>query len=160
MDKLNIELLADHPEAVPVLKDLFEREWEPYYGAAGPGDAVADIKASANRDTLPIALVAIRDGDVCGTAALKMDSVSIYPEYFPWLAALLVAPAYQRHGIGVRLITAIEELAVQHGYPEIYVGAGEASGLSETALAERGWEFVEQRDYFVSAVKIFRKRLR
>lgn len=159
MDKLKIELLADHPEALPTLQALFEAEWAPYYGAEGPGDAEADLKASANRSDLPIALVAILSGEICGTAALKMESVSTYPEYSPWLAALLVAPAHQGHGIGTRLIAAIEELALQHGFSKIYVGAGEKSGLSEAALTKRNWEFINQSDYFVASVKIYRKIL-
>lgn len=48
MDNLQIKLLADHPEGLPILKDLFESEWEPYYGNGGPGNAETDIKNSAN----------------------------------------------------------------------------------------------------------------
>ena len=70
----------------------------------GPGDAETDIKQSANRSELPIALVAIFDGNICGTAALKMESVTTYPDYFPWLAGLLVAPAYRKQGVGEQLI--------------------------------------------------------
>ena len=65
MDKLEIKLLADHPEAFPILKELFEAEWEPYYGDNGPGDAGVDLQKSANRSELPIALVAIFDGNIC-----------------------------------------------------------------------------------------------
>jgi len=116
MDNLKIELLADHPEALPTLKDLFESEWEPYYGAEGPGDAETDIKNSANRTELPIAVVALVDGNVCGTAALKTESVTSYPDYFPWLAGLLVAPEYRRQGMGEQLMEKIENLAKQLGY--------------------------------------------
>jgi len=159
MDKLRIELLADHPEALTILKELFESEWEPYYGVAGPGNAETDIKESANRTGLPIALVAIFDGNICGTAALKMESVTIYPDYLPWLAGLLVAPAYRRQGIGEQLIVAIELLAKKLGYKEIYVGTGEKSGMSEITLDKRNWKFIDKGDYFVSEATVYKKKL-
>ncbi len=159
MENLKIELLDDHPDALPMLKDLFESEWEPYYGAEGPGDAETDLKNSANRTKLPIALVALVDGDVCGTAALKMESVTSYPDYFPWLAGLLVAPEYRRQGIGEQLIAKIEKLAKQLGYKEIFVGTGEKSGMSEITLDKRDWKFIDKSDYFVSEASVYKKKL-
>ncbi len=159
MNNLKIELLADHPEALPTLKKLFESEWEPYYGENGPGDAAMDIKNSANRTELPIAVVAIVDGIICGTAALKIESVTTYPDYFPWLAGLLVAPEYRRQGIGEQLIAKIENLAEQLGYKEIFVGTGEKSGMSEITLDKRDWEFIDKSDYFVSEASVYKKKL-
>ncbi len=100
MDNIKIELLADNPEAIPILKELFESEWEPYYGEAGPGDAEKDIKGSNNRTELPIGLVAKFEGKICGTAALKKESVTTFPDFYPWLAALIVGPEYRKKGIG------------------------------------------------------------
>ncbi len=159
MDNLRIELLADHPEALPMLRELFETEWSPYYGEGGPGNAEKDIQESCGRTELPIALVAIFNGEVCGTAALKKESVTTYPDLSPWLAALLVAPAYRNRGIGEQLIAAIEKLATQLGYNEIYVGTGEKSGMSESTLHKRSWEFVDKSDYYVSEASIYRKSL-
>jgi GNAT superfamily N-acetyltransferase len=159
MDNLKIELLADYPEALPILKKLFESEWEPYYGIEGPGDAETDIKTSTNRTGLPIAVVAIVNGKVCGTAALKMESITTNPDYFPWLAGLLVAPEYRRQGIGEQLIAKIEDLAKQLGYKEIYVGTGEKSGISEITLHKRNWKFIDKSDYFVSEASVYKIKL-
>ena len=159
VNTLHVELLADHPQAIPILKEWFEREWAPYYGLDGPGDANKDLQDSCNRDELPVALVAISDGEVCGTAALKAESVSTHKHLTPWLAALLVAPGFRRRGVGERLIAAIEEKAKQLGFHCIYVGTGEGSGTPESSLPKRGWEFVEKSPYFVSEVSIFQKAL-
>ena len=86
-----------------------------------------------------------------------MESVTTFPDYFPWLAALVVDPAYRRQGIGEQLIGEIENLAKKLGYQEIYVGAGEKSGLSEITLENRGWKFLDQSDYFVDEVRIYKK---
>lgn len=157
--KLLIESLADHPEAIPFLTEWFEREWAAYYGPEGPGDAESDLRQACNRIELPVALVAILDGKVCGTAALKCASVTTHSHLSPWLAALLVVPEFRRRGIAERLIEAIEEKAKELGFHLIYVGTGEGSGTPESALRKRGWQFVERCAYFVSEVTIFRKTL-
>ena len=159
MEKLNIEFLADHPEAIPILKELFETEWEPYYGPKGPGDAKSDIIKSSNRHELPIALVGIIDGKICGTAALKMESVTTYPDFYPWLAALLVVPDYRNTGIGEKLIASIEALAKRLGYIKIYVGTGEKSGMSIATLNKRNWKYVNKNIYFAYETSIYMKSL-
>lgn len=158
-DNLQIELLADHPEAIQVLTSWFEREWAPYYGPEGPGDAERDLRASCNRSELPLAVVAISGGDVCGTAALKHESVTTHGHLTPWLAALLVEKRFRRRGVAERLIAAVEERARRLGFSSIYVGTGEGSGTPESALRKRGWEFVEKGPYLVADVLIFRKAL-
>ncbi len=154
-----IELLADHPEAIPALIDWFEREWAPYYGPTGPGDAEHDLRHCCNREELPMAWVAIAGDAVCGTAALKHESVTTHRHLTPWLAALLVAPAFRRRGVGEQLIAAVEDRARQLGFDCLYVGTGEGSGTPESVLRKRGWELVERGPYFVSEVTIRRKAL-
>lgn len=156
---LRVELLADHPEAISILEAWFEREWTPYYGPDGPGDAQEDLRGCCNRDELPIGLVAMLDGKVCGTAALKAESVSTHAHLTPWLAALLVVPMFRHRGIGEHLIAAIEARASQLGFRWVYVGTGEGSGTPESALRRRGWKFVEKGPYLVSEVSIFKKAL-
>jgi GNAT superfamily N-acetyltransferase len=156
---LHVELLADNPEALPILKEWFEREWAPYYGPEGPGDAHKDLHDSCNRDELPIALVAISDGEVCGTAALKVESVSTHKHLTPWLAALLVLPEFRRIGFAERLIAAVEDKAKQLGFRYVYVGTGEGSGTPESALRKRGWKFIEKSPNTLSEISIFQKAL-
>lgn len=61
---LQIGLLADHPEATVILQEWFKLKWEPYYGPVGLGDALEDLRNSCNDDELPVALVAIYEGQV------------------------------------------------------------------------------------------------
>lgn len=159
MITLKLELLANHPEALPLLKEWFEQEWAPYYGPGGPGNAKADLMESCNRVELPIAIVAILDGEVVGTAALKAESISTHKHLTPWLAALLVRPKFRRRGIAERLIAGVEEKAYDLGFQSIYVGTSEGSGSSESSLRKRGWKFVEKGPYFISQVSIFQKAL-
>ncbi len=155
-----MELLADHPDAVRVLVEWFEREWAPYYGAEGPGDARADLVESSRRAGLPIALVALSDVGVAGTAVLKKESVTTHRHLSPWLAALLVAPEHRGRGVARTLVAAIESLARDLGFDAIYAGAGEADpGTSGSLLAARGWDLVDRGPYFASEVSVYRKVL-
>ena len=159
VSQLTIGLLVDYPQAIPLLEAWFEREWAPYYGPDGPGNAGTDLRASCGRTELPIAFVAIIDGEVCGAAALKTESVTTYPHLTPWLAALLVLPSFRRRGVAERLIAAVEEKARELGFGHIYVGTGEGSGTPESALRKRDWEFIEKTPYLVADVVLSRKVL-
>ncbi len=157
---VDIALLADHPWTIPVLRDAFEEVWAPYYGPQGPGDAHADLLAASNRDRLPIGLVALVDGAIAGTAALKTESVTTFRHLSPWLAGLLVLPRFRHLGAAAALIDRVVQLARAQGYHEMFVGAGEHSGLSDDLLLETGWVELERGDYFVSEVIVYKKQLK
>lgn len=59
---------------MPVLKAWFESEWPDHYGLSGRGHAERDLLAYANRGSLPVGLVALRDGEPCGFVAIKSES--------------------------------------------------------------------------------------
>lgn len=128
----SVELLADHADCIDVLADWFEREWEPYYGKQGPGDARADLAARCNRDRLPIGLVAMHDDRVVGTAALGRDATS---GLSPSVVGLLVAPDYRRRGVASTLLLGAERLARQLGHDEIYMG----TSVLQALLHRNGW---------------------
>jgi hypothetical protein len=96
--KLQIELLADHPAAIPILKQWFEAEWEPYYGPTGLGDAESDLLAYSNRGALPIAVVASYEDELRGMAAFKWEAMTTHAHLRPWATAGFVSPAYRFRG--------------------------------------------------------------
>ena len=73
MEILKIEPLADHPEFISSLQCLFETEWLSHYGPSGPGNAQIDLIEYSNRKGLPLGVVAILDGKLCGAAVLKKN---------------------------------------------------------------------------------------
>ena len=132
---IQISCLADLPETLPSLVEWFVAEWEPYYGADGPGDAEADLRGSMNRDDLPICLLAIDEtGAVAGTISLKAESIS-HRELTPWGAAFLVAPKHREKGIGTALVAALEAEARRLGFKQLYMSTDAATGIVD----RRGW---------------------
>lgn len=125
------------PDAIPTLVRSFNREWEPYYGPSGPGDAERDLTACCQRGALPLALVALdAGGNAVGTAALKPHSLKTHRHLGPWLATLWVAPDRRGEGIASALITAIEARAKQLGFAALYSDTAAGS----TLLRRRGWK--------------------
>lgn len=155
VEALRIEYLADCPEVLSQLEKWFLQEWAPYYGPDGPGDAADDLRSSCNRRALPITLVALKGDELCATGALKAESVETHKHLGPWVAALLVAPKYRRQGIRGKLVDALEELARELGFEQLYYGAD----FTDRYLEGNGWEPLERVSYLTSEGSIYGKTL-
>ena len=86
-------------------------------------------KQEAGRNQLPITLVAIDPaGDALGAVALgRTDdglSNSERRERSPWLVGMVVRSDVRRQGIGTLLVMALERLAADHGYSQVWVATG------------------------------------
>lgn len=152
---ITLEYLADREDVISVLKEWFERDWAPYYGTDGPGNAEADLRECCNKTELPIAVVAFYDGKPCATAALKEESVTTHLHLSPWLAATLVAHEYRDKGIEPLLAAEIEQIARTLGYTKLYTGAEP----NYAPLMGTGWTFLEKVPYYVSNAWIYMKEL-
>jgi GNAT superfamily N-acetyltransferase len=152
---VRIDYLADHPAAVPLLRQWFETEWTAYYGPSGPGDAEQDVLAYSSRDTLPIGLVAFDDNQLCGIAVLRADSIRTHSHLGPWVAAGFVLEPFRGRGIGARLIRALEDVARARGYSTIYAATSTATRLFERS----GWELLETVRDNDEELSIYRKGL-
>jgi GNAT superfamily N-acetyltransferase len=137
---VTIEPLAAHREAIPLLQRWFAAEWPSYYGANGPGDAWHDLQSFANVGSLPVGMVALRDGKVCGVAALKAESIASHRHLCPWAAAGVVEPSARGQGIGAKLLIALEEQARTLGFRRIFCGTSTAASL----LQRCGWQLMER----------------
>lgn len=153
--RLRIAHLADHPEAIPVMRRWFDVEWAAYYGPGGPGDAEQDLRAYASRGKLPVGLIAWYDDALCGIAALKAHSLSTHTHLSPWAAAGFVLPPFRGRGIGSSLVGALTEVARGFGYSTMYCATSTAMGV----LERDGWQLMERVRYDGEAVSIYQKAL-
>ena len=95
------------------------------------------------------------NGGVCGTVALKSESVATHTHLSPWVAALLVSPPYRGRGIGTALISQTERLAQSLGFNKIYFGGRK----TENTLVANGWNLLEDIEYLVGEGSIYVKSL-
>lgn len=155
INTIRIERLADHPRLLPLLKVWFQSEWPAYYGPGGRGDVESDLRAYSNGHALPIGLVAFRDKEVCGVAALKLESFASRPDLGPWAGAGLVPKQQRRQGIGARLLGGVEAVAREHGFPRIYC----ATNTSTSLLERNAWSLLERIGHDGALIAIYEKAL-
>ncbi|MEO1245133.1 MAG: GNAT family N-acetyltransferase [Pseudomonadota bacterium] len=129
---MNIELLADHTESITTLADWYVREWGPYYGVEGPGDARADLESCCNTNTIPICMVAIDGSQLLGVVALDVDVATMLT---PSVVGLLVAGEFRGQGVASRLLESAVSLAEELGYPRVYI----STSVLDKHLLHSGW---------------------
>ena len=125
--------------------------------ACGPMSQVRcqDLQAFANQGSLPVGVVALRDGTVCGVAALKTESIASHRHLSPWAAAGFVRRSERGRGIGALLLSRLEQEARKLGYPCVYCGTSTAESL----LIRGGWQVIERITHEGQALGIYRKTL-
>ena len=149
------DFLANHPETLPVLESWFKSEWPDWYGPSGPGNARQDLRAYSTRGSLPVGLVGFLGKRPVGLVVLKASSISGRPDLAPWAAAGLVHPSYRRRGFGHKLLLALEAVAKEMRFENIYTATASAALLLERS----GWAYVDQSETGGQEVAVYRKSL-
>ena len=152
---VTVARLAHYPGSWGQIADWFRAEWPDWYGPGGPGDADADVRAAGRGQALPWGLLALLDGQPCGVAVLKPQSIPSHAHLSPWAAAGYVLPALRGRGIGAALLAALEEEAAALGYPHIYCATATAASLLERS----GWTSIESVEREGKQVAVYQKPL-
>ena len=142
---ITIDYLANHRAAVRQLAHHFFDEWRPVYEKRGLSldDVVAACEERAQIDKLPLALVALEDGAVIGTGALKLDDLELRPSLNPWLGGLFVLPSHRNRGVATALINRLLEEARRLHLSVLYLWTPSAESL----YSKLGWKTIERLDY-------------
>jgi hypothetical protein len=92
---MRMAYLADHKEVIPELAKWFHQEWYYLY----PNKTIDDIKTAieerANKDSIPVALVAFEKTELVGTVCLKTHDMDNRLDLSPWLAGLYMAASWR-----------------------------------------------------------------
>ena len=72
MHGVRISYLIEHPEYIPLLAQWLFEQWHSILGERTPDARIKKLQAHMNRDKLPIAWVAHANGQLLGTAALRV----------------------------------------------------------------------------------------
>lgn len=118
---ITIELLKNHPNAIPTLAEIWisvlGKIWLPDISSE---TLVEKFTAHLNYDKLPITFVALDNGKPIGMCSLRGND-GIRPDLIPWLASLVIDTAYQKQGIGEMLIRATKKKAYELGFSKLYL---------------------------------------
>jgi GNAT superfamily N-acetyltransferase len=118
---MEIAYLADHPDFVQPLAAWLLEHWRPWTPEHTLESRSAKLRAHLNRDTLPIALIALSGPELLGVACLRVHDLEGREDLTPWLGGVYVAPDSRRRGVGAALVRAVEEKARALGFEEIYL---------------------------------------
>ena len=135
-----IELLADNTEFLPTLVKWYEREWGPYYGSDGPGNAQLDLTSRCSRDAIPVGIVAKEDNLLTGVAALDRDAAT---NLTPSVVGLLVADEFRGRGVASSLIQSATGIAEGLGYDHIYI----STTVLGDHLLRNGWRRIDDTKF-------------
>jgi hypothetical protein len=90
MRGVRISYLIDHPEYIPQLAQWLFEQWDSILGEETADARIKKLKAHMNRDELPIAWVAHANGQLLGTAALRVHDLEGREDLTPWLGGVFV----------------------------------------------------------------------
>jgi GNAT superfamily N-acetyltransferase len=140
-----LDYLANSPQCIPELARYAYDEWRALFDSRGQNfeDALDSYRDRANIDSLPLALVALHDGKVIGTASLKIHDLDIRPEMTPWLGGVFVVPQWRCRGIATQLIGRAIQEAQRLRLSELYLWTPSAKSLYERL----GWSELERLEY-------------
>ena len=152
---MKIAPLVERPDLVAQVAAWGFAEW----GHLNPGETleqrVVRIQGKMNVDRVPVAFVALDDGDrIVGTASLIFDDLEGDPRN-PWLASVFVLPAHRKKGVASALVRTVEATARRLGYSRLYLFTSTAPDL----YAGLGWRTLERRDYRGEHIQVMDRML-
>lgn len=98
MRGVQISYLIEHPEYIPQLAQWLFEQWDSILGEKTPEARIKKLKTHMNRDKLPIAWVAHTNGQLLGTAALRVGDLEGREDLTPWLGGVICRLTFSSSG--------------------------------------------------------------
>jgi GNAT superfamily N-acetyltransferase len=112
---MRFAFLADHMPLAPVLARLHYAEWGALLPDWSEPAACAELQTHVHRAAIPTTMLGLdpADGAVIGSVSLLQNDDERIRDYSPWLASLLVLPAYRGQGHGIALVRHCVQIAAE-----------------------------------------------
>jgi N-acetylglutamate synthase-like GNAT family acetyltransferase len=105
---------------MPQLAQWQFEEWDSIVGEKMKA-RIKKLNTHLNRDQLPIAWVAHANGQLLGSAALRVHDLERREDLTPWLGGVFVGQEFRRQGIGAALCATVENEARSRGIHTLYL---------------------------------------
>jgi predicted N-acetyltransferase YhbS len=132
---VEIDYLADHPEAAPLLAAWHHDEWRELLPGWTAEQALTELQSHTGRRQIPTTLVALDGARVVGSASLLVADLDGWDHLTPWVASVYVIPERRGTGIGRRLVARAVEEAHALAVPVVYLFTAGQEGY----YARLGW---------------------
>jgi GNAT superfamily N-acetyltransferase len=137
-NKLSIDYLADHPDAVPVLAGWFASEWSEGSPETSADGFAAQLSSAVNRDRLPICLLGLLGAEPVATATLKFREIEYADEADFWIGWVCVREDVRGRGYGRALVAAAEAQAAAKRLSPLYLH----TPGKEAFYSRLGWQTI------------------
>ena len=128
-----IEYLADYPKAIGACASWDFGRWDVRKKGATLEASFKLFAQAAQKDRLPLTVVAIDEGDQLPVAmgSLWEQDGAEWSKVTPWIASLYVHHLFRGQGIARAIVKRLEDEARRLGYEEVYLKTGNAGAMYE-----------------------------
>ena len=154
---MQYQLLADRPEAIPVVARWLYEEWGRTIEGNTVEKACERLRHRVSRDHLPLHVLAVENGAVVGFAALKIREIDVYPDREHWLGSVYVPPEHRGRGIASFLIQTVVSMAFRYGVSMLSLQTEREDG---GLYRKHGWVPVERIHYHGVDVTVMERYLK
>lgn len=143
--------LCDHMPLAPQLARLHFAEWGPLLPLWSEAEALAELQTHRARSAIPTTMLMLdAAGGLIGSVSLLQNDDDRIRNYSPWLASLLVLPAYRGRGHGIALVARCVQEAHVLGVERLHLyTAGQQAFYSRL-----GWQVVDSVSFGKGAVDV------
>jgi len=156
MPGVRISYLIDHPEHISQLAEWMLEEWRKILVDETLETRTEKFKTHLNRDKLPIAWIAHANGQLFGTAALRVHDLEGREDLTPWLGGVFVGPEFRGQGVGTALCATVEDVAQSLGTQTLYLFTLD----KQSWYSRLGWTLLDPCVFHGRRGDIMSKRLR
>lgn len=117
---IKTDLLKNNPHAIPAIASIWYevlgKIWMPEIGIK----EIESLYYQELNQNMPITYIAVCGEIPVGSCTLELDG-GIRADLKPWIGDLVVAPKYQKQGIGKMLLDVTIEKAASIGFKKVYL---------------------------------------
>ncbi len=155
---IHLELLKNHPEAIPTLAEWIYEDWHPYDKSLTKERLIEGYKQRFNDNQIPFTILAIKNSKPIGVISLKLHQqdkeLADLENGCPWVGSLHVISEERGQGIGESLAKAVTTIAKKLGHKELRFYLSESKGVNW--CIKRGAEIIETRPFRGHTITILR----
>lgn len=156
MNIINIQPLANRPEAIPTIAHWYHCEWGHLKDTSSPDKLNKTLSEYLNRDKLPTIWVAIDKENLIGAIQLRHQENRDYPQDSHWLGGVFVDPLYRKQGVATQLIQHAIEQAKRLEINELYL---QTESKNVGLYHSQGWQTIAKIPYHALTLSVMHRRL-
>jgi N-acetylglutamate synthase-like GNAT family acetyltransferase len=145
---MEVVLLKDIPELIPILAQWIYDEWRFYDASLTKDKVISGLKSRLKDNGIPFTLVALKNDIPIGMISLKdkgEPEFSELAENSPWLGTLHILDEERNKGIGQELLNIATTIASQLGHEKVFVYTSNAENIGW--YLKNGAQIIETRPF-------------